>query len=788
MKLSSTVLLIICFTFAIYPEFLSAAQKQPSGYTGSATCRECHEKFYELWATSRHGLAMQAYTAAFAQKELLPQKKDIIIGKYRYRAEIGPKAGYVTEIGSKGTKRYRIKHVTGGKNVYYFLTLLDKGRLQTLPVAYDVQKKEWFDTAGSGLRHFPGERRPDASVDWREGAYTFNTACYNCHVSQIRSNYDPATETYHTTWTEPGINCETCHGPAEEHVLIAKKTPKGQPLPELKIIRTKTMTAEQRNHLCATCHAKMMPLTSSFMPGERFFDHFDLVTLEDSDFYPDGRDLGENYTYTTWLMSPCAKSGKIDCMHCHTTSGRYRFRAEEKANEACIPCHADRVKNATTHTRHKADSVGNKCVSCHMPMTAFARMKRTDHSMLPPTPASTLTFKSPNACNICHSDRDAAWADTLIREWRSRDYQAPVLKRASLIDAARKQDWEKLSEMLEYIQGKDRDEVFSASLIRLMSASEDDRISPALLKAVKDPSPLVRSAAIEALKYRPSPDVSVALLQAAGDDFRVVRIRAAEGLAGYPKETLKPDEAKRLEKAEKEYLAFLMARPDHWSSHYNMGNHHLSRGAIKESIESYKTALKLESSAIMASVNMSMAYARLGDSGKAEETLRSALKIAPENAAANFNMGLLKAEQKDLAGAEKHLKTAFKADSRMAQAAYNLCIITAKDRIEEAITWCRKAAEINSQEPRYAYTLAFYQEQEGRSGEAVKTLEGLIARHPAHPDSYFLLGGIYEKQGRTKEAETVYTRALSAKGVPAPYLYRIKARLDALKGTNEMKK
>ena len=60
--------------------------------------------------------------------------------------------------------------------------------------------------------------------------------------------------------------------------------------------------------------------------GRRFFDHFDLVTLENPDFYPDGRDLGENYTYTSWRMSPCVKAGKLDCIHCHTSSGRYRFR------------------------------------------------------------------------------------------------------------------------------------------------------------------------------------------------------------------------------------------------------------------------------------------------------------------------------------------------------------------------------------------------------------------------------------------------------------------------------
>jgi len=39
-----------------------------------------------------------------------------------------------------------------------------------------------------------------------------------------------------------------------------------------------------------------MPLTAGYRTPERFFDHFDLVTLENPDFYPDGRDLGENYT------------------------------------------------------------------------------------------------------------------------------------------------------------------------------------------------------------------------------------------------------------------------------------------------------------------------------------------------------------------------------------------------------------------------------------------------------------------------------------------------------------
>jgi tetratricopeptide (TPR) repeat protein len=725
-------LFTICLIIAI-PAFADAGKE--SSYAGSISCRECHERFYKLWSTSRHGLAMQPYSSEFAKAELTPQQKDVVIKKDKYRADL--KAGMVIEKGPKGTKKYKIEHVLGGKNVYYFLTPLEKGRLQTLPVAYDVNKKEWLDTAASGVRHIPGEQ-PDHPVNWKESPYTFNTACYGCHVSQLSTNYDPRTDTYHTTWAEPGINCETCHGSAIEHNRIAKTTPKGEPLPEFGIIRTKTMTKEQRNDLCSSCHAKASPLTIEYKPEERFFDHFDLVTLEDPDFYPDGRDLGENYTLTSWRMSPCAKSGKLDCMQCHTSSGRYRFK-KEKFNDACMPCHEDKVNNPTAHTHHAVESEGSKCISCHMPMTAFARMNRSDHSMLPPAPAATMAYKSPNACKLCHKDKDAEWADKYVRQWRSRDYQAPLLKRAGLIDAARKREWSRLPEMLEYIQGKDRDEVFATSLIRLMRSSQDERITTVLLTTIKDPSPLVRAASVEALSLRLTPEVLQALFGAAGDESRLVRVRAAAGLAGFPAAQLSDDLKTRVEKANREYLDFVMARPDQWTSHYNMGNYQLGRRELKEAVASYRAALKIEPQAVMALVNSSIAYAQMGENDKAEKSLQQALKMAPDNAAANFNMGLVKAEKNESSQAEKYLRLAIKADPQMAQAAYNLCIITSKDRINEAVTWCRQAAELRPQEPRYAFTLAFYLNQKGDGDEAIMTLKAIVEKYPGYKDAGMLL-------------------------------------------------
>jgi len=144
-------------------------------------------------------------------------------------------------------------------------------------------------------------------------------------------------------------------------------------------------------------------------------------------------------------------------------------------------------------------------------------------------------------------------------------------------------------------------------------------------------------------------------------------------------------------------------------------------------------------------VNTSIAHARLGETDNAENVLRNALGQAPDNPAVNFNMGLLQAEKNELTAAKKYLEKAFAADPQMAQAAYNLCIITAKDRLDEAVTWCSKAAELRPQEPRYAYTLAFYLNQKGNRDEAVRVLKALLETYPQYRDAEMLLNDISRK-------------------------------------------
>ena len=751
---------------------------QPAGFVGSKSCRDCHEDFYRLWSTSAHGLAMQPYTPGFAKAKLTPQQAQVTIGKRSYRADVGEKAGWITESGPAGQKKYPLVHVMGGKNVYYFLTPLERGRLQVVPLAYDVHKKTWYDVAASGVRHFPD--RHDEALDWTDRMFTFNNTCFNCHVSQLATNFDLATETYHTTWAEPGISCESCHGPGGEHVRTMETSPTGKTGKDIKIIRTKEFTPQQMNDMCITCHAKMIPISTSFRPGDKFFDHFDLVTLENADYYPDGRDLGENYTATSWMMSPCIKSGKLDCNHCHTASGRPRFEGAQ-SNQSCMPCHEKQVNHAAEHGHHKSDSKGNQCVACHMPMTRFAAMNRTDHSMRPPTPAATTAFKSPNACNFCHTDHDAAWADDWARKWYKPNYQADVLRKAELLDAARKSQWKRLPEMLAELTKKENDAVYKASLVRLLQGCPEEKKWPAIAEALKDPSPLVRSSAASALVGRRTPEAVAALVSGTADESRLVRIRSASALAALPPEAIQTESDRdHFNRAIEEFKTAMSARPDDWASHANLGNLALERQNFREAVKCFETAHGLEPRVVGPMVNAAIAYSNLNENENAEKSLRRALAAEPANAAANFNLGLLLGEQGRLDEAEQVLRVALKADPQMAAAAYNLGVIVAKKNVDEAITWCRKAHELEPGDAKYAYTLAFYLRQQGHLDEAIRVLRLLVQQQPREIDSCLLLGDIYQQQGDLKAAENVFHEALSQADLTPQQRAALMAKLRAL--------
>lgn len=771
--------------FLVVAGFFSCKQRAPkevvNEYSGSESCRECHENFYQLWEPSYHGQAMMPIDAGFIKKHQLPDSEPIDVEGHQFTVEFGDSTMMMYERdGDKLVETYEVLWAMGGHNVYCFLTPFEKGKLQNIPLAYDANRKTWFNYPEAGVRHFNDDYPDDEALPWKDAMFAFNTGCYSCHISQLSSNFDLETETYHTTWREAGINCETCHGPGGEHIRIFKNLKEGEEPEDIGLIVTTTFTQEQHNSSCAPCHAKMSPITPSYMPGDRFFDNYNLTTLEDRDFYPDGRDLGENYTMTGWMMNPCIEESELHCVTCHTSSGRDRNR--DNPNNSCLQCHTDKAADIAAHTGHKPED-GLTCLSCHMPKREFVgHFLRSDHSFRPPMPEATIKFGSPNACNQCHKDKTAEWANEIVKKRPNGNYQEETLEWAQLVKEARDQEWKNVDKMYELIRDPETNEVVANSLIRLLGNYPDESKAGVLIEALNNKSALVRSSAAYGLAGIFTTEAKNALLKACEDEIRLVRIQAANAILMFPENAFTLEQQAVIDKAEAEYVTSMTSRLDNWSNHYNLGIYHQNKGDARAALNSYETAARLYPESLMPLINSSVLYSYIGNPAKAEENLEKVLEMDPGNEAANLNLGLLLAEQGRLSEAEKALKKALEANpDNQPVAAKNLSVIVAqRGELTKAVEYAEMACKARPDDPEYAYTLAYYQVQNGQKSEAKQTLKNLIEKHPDFLTATSFLADIYLREGNKNMALQLYRNALKVEGISPQDRAAIQQSINAL--------
>jgi len=102
----------------------------------------------------------------------------------------------------------------------------------------------------------------------------------------------------------------------------------------------------------------------------------------------------------------CAEGNAV-CTQCHNPDGNPRF-----------PTLALKDYNSPDHHFHDADTDGAQCKSCHMIERVYMGIDgRRDHSFRIPRPDLSTELGTPNACNDCHTDRDAAWAADRLAAW-----------------------------------------------------------------------------------------------------------------------------------------------------------------------------------------------------------------------------------------------------------------------------------------------------------------------------------------------------------------------------------
>ena len=122
--------------------------------------------------------------------------------------------------------------------------------------------------------------------------------CADCHSTDVRKNYDPATDKFQTRWAEINVGCEACHGPGSRHLewtkaksegrLAAEDATKGlnARLDERRGItwihnattgnaaRSQPRATEREIEVCAQCHARRGQIAEGYEAGKPFLDYY----------------------------------------------------------------------------------------------------------------------------------------------------------------------------------------------------------------------------------------------------------------------------------------------------------------------------------------------------------------------------------------------------------------------------------------------------------------------------------------------------------------------------------
>ncbi|MBN9508522.1 MAG: c-type cytochrome [Alphaproteobacteria bacterium] len=367
-------------------------------YVGSAACRRCHTAIYDRWKQTR--MANVVRDPREHPDAIIPDlsKPDPLV--------TFTKDDIAFVYGSKWKQRY-FKRVGDG--------------FVPLSAQWDVTHKIWrkyFVPNGADwwVPFYPADnaRRPTGPL------------CDGCHSV----NYNITTKAV----TEWNVGCERCHGPGSAHVA----KPVGG-----TIINPARLDYVHANDTCIQCHSQGRPLRNPIDGAYYDWPVGFHVGLNLADFWMlEEHKLGET-TFTHFADGTAHKNRMqgndfvtslmyargVTCFSCHDPHGSgNEAMLRRPGNSLCLGCHGPNAQNGPhaatieAHTHHKAGSAGSQCAACHMPKIeqTIADVNVSSHTFRFVYPAETESLKIPNACNICHADKSAAWATAALRRWNDR--------------------------------------------------------------------------------------------------------------------------------------------------------------------------------------------------------------------------------------------------------------------------------------------------------------------------------------------------------------------------------
>jgi hypothetical protein len=432
------------------------------GYTGSDSCRDCHQNQHESWVNSWHRTMTQeadldkmmgnfnnvSVTNRLGQ-ELFLFERD---GRAWYRANHDPQLFGFT---NQTRREFPIELMTGSHHmqVYWHPT----GRARTLaimPIVYLKEAERWIPRSSAFLQ-------PPDFGKFEHELMRWNFTCLKCHTTNPDARHLPTAPAYSfdSHVAELGISCEACHGPGAQHVHFQSESAAGKtPTTADLITNPAELDHKLSSQVCGSCHSinvikdlntdwrehkpgKELTSVRNVLQSKReTFDQMlstntaiqDYSQIHDYDnqFWLDGAVRVSGREYNGFLESACHTKGTMSCISCHAVHqvksdnrppkewANDQLHPDSLGDQGCVQCHDPKEFATPAHTHHSIGSTGASCYNCHMPHITYGLLKAIrSHTIKSPTVMDTVDARRPTACNLCHLDKTLAWTSKHLHDW-----------------------------------------------------------------------------------------------------------------------------------------------------------------------------------------------------------------------------------------------------------------------------------------------------------------------------------------------------------------------------------
>lgn len=678
----------------------------PATFVNEQQCAGCHSEQAKDWQGSHHQLAMQTAD----EQSVLGDFKD---ASFTGDAETtrffrkGSEFWINTVAGDGSAQDFKVAYAFGVAPLQQYLLETEGGRLQALGVAWDTEQHRWFHI-------YPGEgvdfKDP---LHWSKPGQNANFMCVECHTTGFKRNFDAQTSRFNSQWNSLGVGCQACHGPASNHLLWASKDSPSTAFAHagFNLDLSKADNATQVD-TCARCHARRAPLGDDQKPGKPLMDAYLPSALTRELYELDGKIKGEVFEHGAFVQSKMFAKG-VSCTHCHNP---HSSQLKADGNGVCLQCHNPAGKTAAPgvdgaglqaknydspeHHHHQPGTPGSQCIDCHMPGKLFmVNDLRHDHSFTLPNPALAQTIGTPDACLGCHFKTPSAQIVEAFNSWYG-ETQHPTHEYARSLWQIRSAQPGAASALFSQLESTRLASIRRATLIAELPAYPSQQALEASQRALRDPAPQVREAAVTVIATQLTPedrlDILGPLLQ---DPILAVRIASARALLG---------------------------------SVQQLGRY---QKAFDVAIAEYeKVQLSLQERA-EANLNLAMLYQADGNTAQVEHYLRTAVERDGDFLPAFITLVQWLDANQRMPEATELMAQKLKEHPRSAvlQFAQGLSLVR-RQQPDAALQALREANRLDPANARYAYTLALSLQERGDLKGARQLLETTLAAHPENRD------------------------------------------------------